>query len=81
LALGAEYGHTCSWGFFLNYWTCNYPKLMVCKPSKDICGLCYPFHLVDRTVASSSRKAIEIIMTVAYNQTTTTKTMMTLMEH
>jgi hypothetical protein len=54
LVLGAEYGHICLWGFFWNYWTCNYPKLIVGKPSKDFCGLCYHFHLGDRTIASSS---------------------------
>jgi hypothetical protein len=49
---GLEYRDICSWGFFWNYWNRNHPKLIVRKPSKDICGLCYQFHLGARkTVA------------------------------
>ncbi len=32
----------------------NHSKIIVRKPSKDICGLCYQFHLGDRTKALSS---------------------------
>jgi hypothetical protein len=45
LALGAEYGNLCLWRFFWNYSKRNHPKLIVCKPGKDISGLCYQFHL------------------------------------
>jgi hypothetical protein len=51
---GVEYGQVCSWGFFWNYWNRHHSKIVVRKPSKDICGLCYQFHLGDRTTASSS---------------------------
>jgi hypothetical protein len=54
LTSGVEYGHICSWGFFWTYWNRNHPKLIVRKPSKDICGLCYQFHLGQRTTTSSS---------------------------
>jgi hypothetical protein len=54
LASGAEYGQVCSWGFFWGYWRQNHSKIIVPKPSKDICGLCYQFHLGDRTKALSS---------------------------
>ena len=39
---------------FWTYWNRNHPKLIVRKPSKDICGLCYQFHLGQRTTTSSS---------------------------
>jgi hypothetical protein len=54
LASGAEYGHVCSWGFLWGYWNHNHSKTIVRKPSKDICGLCYQFHLGDRTTTLSS---------------------------
>jgi NAD-specific glutamate dehydrogenase len=49
-----EYGHVCLRGFFWGYWNCNHSKIIVRKQSKDICRLCYQFHLGDRTTASSS---------------------------
>jgi hypothetical protein len=52
----AEYGKVCSWGFFWGYWRQNHSTIIVRKPSKDICGLCYQFHLGDRTTASSSTR-------------------------
>ena len=54
LTSGAEYDHVCSWGFFWSYWNRNHPKLIVRKPSKDICGLCYQFHLGQRKMTTSS---------------------------
>jgi hypothetical protein len=53
LASGAEYGQVCLWGFFWGYWSCNHSKIIVREPSKDICGLCYQFHLGDRMTTSS----------------------------
>jgi hypothetical protein len=53
-ASGVEFGQVCSWDFFWGYWNRNHSKTIVRKPSKDICGLCYQFHLGDRTTTSSS---------------------------
>jgi hypothetical protein len=52
-ASGAEYGSVCSWAFFWGYWRRNHSKIIVRKPSKDICGLCYQFHLGARSTALS----------------------------
>jgi hypothetical protein len=55
----AEYGHICSWGFFWGYWNQNHSKIVIHKPSKDICGLCYQFHLGDRTTTASTPNNLE----------------------
>jgi hypothetical protein len=30
-----------SWKSFYLYWSCNFPRLKIPKPSQDICGECY----------------------------------------
>jgi hypothetical protein len=54
LASDLEYGEVCSWAFFWGYWNCYYSKIVVRKPSKDICGLCYQFHLGNRAAQPST---------------------------
>jgi hypothetical protein len=56
VASGAEYGEICSWGYFWSYWSRNHSNLIVRKPSKDICGLCYQFHLGNRMASSTSTR-------------------------
>jgi hypothetical protein len=59
LESGAVYGHICSWGFFWGYWRRHHSKIIVRKPSRDICGLCYQFHLGHRT-GSRTRNNLDI---------------------
>ena len=54
LEFGAEYGQVCLWGFFWGYWRHHHSKTIVRKPSEDICGLCYQFHLRDRMDARNN---------------------------
>jgi hypothetical protein len=56
LASGADYGLVCSWGFYWGYWQQNHSTIIVRKPSKDMCGLCYQFHLGDRTTTPATNR-------------------------
>jgi hypothetical protein len=48
---GAERGSHCSWSAFWNYWQREHTNIIVRKPSKDICGICYQFHIGNRKAA------------------------------
>ena len=41
---------------FNNYWSYNHPKLIVRKPSKDICSVCYKFSLLYRRKIDRRRR-------------------------
>jgi hypothetical protein len=41
---------------FNNYWSQNHPKLIVRKPSKDICSVCYKFSLLYRRKVGKRRR-------------------------
>jgi hypothetical protein len=45
---GAKNEPYCSLTTFWNYWKPNHANIIVCKPSKDICGVCYQFHIGNR---------------------------------
>jgi hypothetical protein len=45
---GAEPGSHCSWSAFWCYWKRQHANIIVRKPSKDICGICYQFHIGNR---------------------------------
>jgi hypothetical protein len=51
---GAEYGSHCSLTAFWNYWEEHYGNIVVRKPSKDICGVCYQFHLGNRKAVAKT---------------------------
>ncbi len=48
IASGADNESYCSLTTFWNYWKRNHANIIVRKPSKDICGVCYQFHIGNR---------------------------------
>jgi hypothetical protein len=45
---GGDNAPHCSWTAFWNYWKRQHANIIVRKPSKDICGICYQFHIGNR---------------------------------
>jgi hypothetical protein len=53
---GAEIGTHCSRASFLNFWNGEHSNIIVRKPSKDICGICYQFHIGNRSKRSNDNR-------------------------
>jgi hypothetical protein len=51
---GTEYGLRCSWASFLTFWKREHSNIIVRKPSKDFCDICYAFHIGSRTASKRS---------------------------
>ena len=51
---GTEVELRCSWASFLNFWKREHSNIIVCKPSKDMCGICYHFHMGNRKARKPS---------------------------
>jgi hypothetical protein len=54
VAGGTENGPRCSWASFLNFWKREHSNIIVRKPSKDICDICYAFHIGNRKASKRS---------------------------
>jgi hypothetical protein len=50
----AEPGSHCSWSAFWSYWKREHKNIVVRKPSKDICAICYQFHIGNRKASKQS---------------------------
>jgi hypothetical protein len=51
---GTKNGPCCSWASFLNFWKREHSNIIVRKPSRDICNICYQFHIGNRKASKQS---------------------------
>ena len=54
--ISREPTHICCRKTFYNYWKEHHPKLIVRKPSRDICSICYKFNASYRKKAKKKRR-------------------------
>ena len=52
----------CSWWSFLDFWKKNYPKVIVRKPSRDICSQCYQFEQAHKSKTNKNSSKNETII-------------------
>ena len=61
VSISREPTHICCRATLFNYWKEHHPKLIVRKPSRDICSICYKFNASYRKKAKKKKPVDRII--------------------